>query len=128
MLNLTEMTKFNEFFYILEIKKGMTYTRVSSRKIIQKKVPTVRRDLPLSRKSSEKILAPDELKALFAKRDEKLEQKRIFIGKIIKRLRNASRSGHFENIKKILKQLKIRDHIDAGTSQGLTGAFLSQLF
>ncbi|CBY10164.1 unnamed protein product [Oikopleura dioica] len=80
----------------------------------------MRRDLPLSRKTSEKVLAPDELKALFAKRDEKLEQKRIFIGKIIKRLRNASRTGHFENIKKILKQLKIKDHIDAGTSQGLT--------
>ena len=103
----------------------VTYTRVSSRKVFQKKVPTVRRDLPVHRKSSEKkVLAPDELKALFAKRDEKLEQKRIFIGKIIKRLRNASRSGHFENIKKILKQMKIKDHIDAGTSQGLTGELL----
>ena len=102
----------------------VTYTRVSSRKVLQKKVPTVRRDLPVHRKSSEKVLAPDELKALFAKRDEKLEQKRIFIGKIMKRLRNASRSGHFENIKKILKQLKIKDHIDAGTSQGLTGELL----
>ena len=96
----------------------MTYARVSR---FQKKVPTMRRDLSLCRKSNEKLLPPEELKALFAKREQKIEQKRIFIEKIIKRLRNASRSGHVDHIKRIFNQMKIKDHIDAGTSQGLTG-------
>ena len=94
--------------------------RSTSRKV-QKKVPTMRRKTDLRQKSNEKLLPPEELKALYVKRQQKLEQKRIFIEKIIKRLRNASRSGHVEHINKIFNQMRIKDHINAGTSQGLTG-------
>ncbi|CAG5088495.1 Oidioi.mRNA.OKI2018_I69.PAR.g11865.t1.cds [Oikopleura dioica] len=93
--------------------------RSNSRKV-QKKVPTMRRKTELRQKTNEKLLPPEELKALYVKRQQKLEQKRIFIEKIIKRLRNASRSGHVEHINKIFNQMRIKDHINAGTSQGLT--------